>query len=581
MNMAWVDRLRKRGRAADSQNEDEGRTQGKDSSVLDLEIAPAEPPRTPAQLFEEILNRLGCTYDMMPDEDEDFQIYLFMYQGGAFHVRVPKSGLGMLKIEFPSFVDAKPDELAELRTCCNEFNIVSKLAKFVYTFDERVNHYHAHIVTPFMLNDGMPKPAYFVKALLESHFELRRDFVEAFGEAKRKRNKADETDVGYSRRVAWLLREQEFSHQTESFQIRRTQEASLCLGEMLDLCFGLHELDVAYMKIVDDESVKFEFDQDTIRKFDLKQNPTDISYYVYYNDANGDGSALRMVQVSLRLEYDDDVASYLRLSAILFPSVYGVNSTFVSGRNGLDALTFLIAVDKKDESQYKREYEYLWSEALDKRAHCQEDQLSDEQQFLLNADEPNMGFYLFRGRRLYAEGRYYEAVDFLTHAFFYLNDEYDTLSNDQLKAFRELAFLIGFSYMELQLFAEAYYFLDIVHDLNNVRYTQEYVNCLVNSNDFRAGSTIENLMSFVRGFMMQSEDEDEDVPEHISEFYNFLRRRQVFLWVNQDHLQAAETECNAMLNEPDNADFALDELAYIQKLRRSGVVDVPVDDLPF
>ena len=554
---------------------------GQTTSTVSLNIPPAKKPRTPVELFEEVLKRLGCTFETEQDDDEKNMLYHFMYQGGAFHVHVPKEGIGLLKAEFPGFVEANEEQMENLRDCCNRFSMICKLSKFVYTFDASENKYQAHIVTPFMLNDGMETPAYFVKALLESHFDLRRDFVQFFEENKRKQNNTQESDLSYRKRVAYLLREQEISHQSEPFQMRRTQSASLRLTDMLDLCYGLHDLEFAYMKTVEDEKVTLEFDQEKIAAYDLKQNATDITHYIYFNDTNGDGSSLRTVEINLRKEYEDEVACYLRLSSILFPSVYGADSTFVSGRTGLDALTFLIAIDKQEEAQYHKEYNYLWNDALDKKERGETDQLTEDQKFLLNADEPDIGYYLFRGRRLYADGRYYEAVDFLTHAFFYLNDEHDSLTNEQHKAFHELAFLIGFSYMELQLFAEAYYFLDIVHDLNNLRYAQEYVNCLVNSNDFRASDTINNLMSFVRGFMMQSDEEDEDVPEHITEFYHFLRRRQVFLWVNQDHLDEAERECNNMLEEPINADFALDELAYIQKLRRSGVENIPIDDLPF
>jgi hypothetical protein len=349
---------------------------------------------------------------------------------------------------------------------------------------------------------------------------------------------------------------------------------------MIDLCFGLHDVDFAYVKIVDDETVKFEFDQETISHLDLKAIPTDTTYFIYFNDSNSMEGSLRMLQITMTRELDDDVATYLRLSTILYPSNYGPNSTFVSGHTGLDALTFLVAVDKQDEQSHRVEYDYVWEDALDKQQKNQKDQLTEEQKLLLDADSPNVGYYLFRGRRLFANARYYEAIDFLTHAFFYLNDEYDFLSNTQRNAFREISFLIGFCYMELQLFAEAYYFLDIVHDLNNIRYAQEYINCMVNSNDYRAAEIVENMISFVTNFMMRSEedeDDDNEVPQSVTDFYHFLRRRRVYLMINNEQFQEAEQECKSMLNEPANADFALDELAYIQKLRRTSPSIPPPD----
>ena len=51
----------------------------------------------------------------------------------------------------------------------------------------------------------------------------------------------------------------------------------------------------------------------------------------------------------------------------------------------------------------------------------------------------------------------------------------------------------------------------------------------------------------------------------IDQAYNFLSRRKAYLLVVTQNYAEAESMLKKMLNDPTNSDFALKELAYIQK----------------
>ena len=63
------------------------------------------------------------------------------------------------------------------------------------------------------------------------------------------------------------------------------------------------------------------------------------------------------------------------------------------------------------------------------------------------------------------------------------------------------------------------------------------------------------------------DDEEGYSDEQQSEkaFINFLRRRKAYILVEQKDYDNAEKLLKQMLDEPDSSDFALQELAYIQK----------------
>ena len=102
---------------------------------------------------------------------------------------------------------------------------------------------------------------------------------------------------------------------------------------------------------------------------------------------------------------------------------------------------------------------------------------------------------------------------------------------------------------------------------------------MVNSGDVRALSYIDQLMTQMR---MENElnDEDEEPQEHITKFMNFLKRRQAYLLIERRQYNKAKTILNELLDDPESSDFAINELAFIQKQNDDQSTDTSLD-LPF
>ena len=94
-------------------------------------------------------------------------------------------------------------------------------------------------------------------------------------------------------------------------------------------------------------------------------------------------------------------------------------------------------------------------------------------------------------------------------------------------------------------------------------FTQEYVNALVNGGDHRALQFIEDLIANVNASV---ESDEEETPSHVLKFLAFLKRRKVYVLVEKKRFEEAKKNLMEMLDDPECADFAINELAYIQKL---------------
>ena len=84
--------------------------------------------------------------------------------------------------------------------------------------------------------------------------------------------------------------------------------------------------------------------------------------------------------------------------------------------------------------------------------------------------------------------------------------------------------------------------------------------------DFRAERLIDTLLTQTQGNRHNGETENEG---YVQKFISFLQRRKTTLLIRRKKYNEAEELLKRMLNEPDNSDFALHELATIQRLRKN------------
>ena len=96
---------------------------------------------------------------------------------------------------------------------------------------------------------------------------------------------------------------------------------------------------------------------------------------------------------------------------------------------------------------------------------------------------------------------------------------------------------------------------------------------MANSKDMRLFSYTEGVMDEVK----KNFSEADELPENIKDFINFLRRRRGYAYIDFNDLDKAEKIFTHMLKEEDNADYAINELAYIKKLRQQRGDDMPAD----
>ena len=121
---------------------------------------------------------------------------------------------------------------------------------------------------------------------------------------------------------------------------------------------------------------------------------------------------------------------------------------------------------------------------------------------------------------------------------------------------------IGGDYIEIQDNRKAIPFLDLAKESLSDEVISEYVNALANESDPRSYQVINTYLSLL-------EKQDPKL-ETFRDLYQLLLRRQGYVLIEMDKLDAAEEAFKKLLKYPESKSYAEGELQYIKQVRAQG-----------
>ena len=530
-------------------------------------------PVIPAdQIVIRMLNELNCKFEQKGEDDK--KEFRFTFQNGRFIIMTTVNS-ALISVVHSTIYQSPRENVGAADYLCNILNADDNLPVSFYTFDENKNQILVHCKEMFYLDQHDAELFQRFQTLLSSSFSFERLFAEQFEKLIGINDETPGETVMNMSREQFLLKEQEFSHQSNDLQWRLNETQRLTLGQFLLTLFDLHDLIKVRLTVVTDQLETVD-DTAASLSFDLlskmvSEEPAvvrdEMTLIVSYADVTTKGK-MNTLTLLIKKDGESDRSVYFRLSVCQPALAIDRSNSWFSDRNKIHAYTVVVAYDRASNEKKLAEFNYMWSDAKDKVDNNQRKELSEEQSLLFDCLYPNIGYNLYWGKSLFLDKRYYEALLHLENAYSYLQTQYQSMSDRYKRFFFELCYYIGFCYVELQQYSRAYYYLDTVYQLNNINYGEEYVNCLVNSKDFRAIDVINDALERIRK-MEEEADEEEGVGEVLISFKNFLRRRKAYVLIDIGKIDEATQLFTEMLDEPENRDFALNELAFIQKQNHS------------
>lgn len=505
---------------------------------------------------------------------------LYDYQNGHFRIRITDNK-PYVELGYFYCFSTEMENLQTVRHLCNMCNMSTETSLVFYTIDDEKNRINVHITANLLLDHKRAK-AILTRAMADM-FHWQTAFTQGFDnriEASKKAEMRDlEADRSQWQRIIFLLREQEMQCQHVSPKERLGIGTPLTLGEVVLTMFAISNIKPKRL-IVSNNTVSEITDESDITQYNIADaiiadgefKHQEAMLSLEFLDLRHTSST-RHIVIHLKEEKGTEHTLYFRLTATLLPLNISRDIQPASSENSAHSVSMIAAYDMTSTEQRRNEYLYMKKEAEAMHQRGEDDQMTDEQKLLIDCANDDLGYHLYHGKRLFLAKRFLEAEPHLRNAFDMLMPSFPGLRASLQEAFYDSCYMLGFCYNEMQQYQHAFYYLEMVFPLRRITYTEEYINCLVNQHDFRVMQVIDSVQEMVERILHPDENSDEEDSEEkpdsnaaIMSFNSFLKRRKSYVLIETGRYDEARAILNELLNDPDSSDFAMSELAYLQKI---------------
>lgn len=551
------------------------------------------------ELIEESLQSLNISLDTKDHKEE--RNYLFDYQNGHFSLTVPRNGEQNMRLLFPGIVSTELDNIDSVRIVCNDLNVHNTDVHAFYHVVGEENKIIIHLASDFPCTLSDAEFLQHFKLAAENCFLLRKAGVDYLDKLLENASQYNVPDVEYryyqNDAIEQMIAEMELSHSTECLQKKNSAAPAvprLDIHNLLRHLIPTGDYRITEMEIICDGHIAHLTNERLIRNY----NPATPLVSLSTNDEGEETATFTHSEATLivRYLYDADFTAQvpaqsvvLRLKAerttpqalyysLVWLMPYNVpghskGKSFVNARKHPLAGRMMLSYDLIPMSQKRAEFKYMRADAIDKYNEGKGDDCTPEQRLIYGLEGHGYIYDLYWGKRMLREKRYFEATLHLERAWNALNASFLHKDKRHQDVFYQTSHLLGLSLYELGLYKEAYYYLQQTEALYNTSYTQTLINCMTAMGDVRTLKFVQDYIAQIETYFSkrdEEEEEDKDTPQYLEKFLDFLRRREIYLDIEQGFLDEAEKQCKKMLEEDANSDFALTELAHLQEMRAEG-----------
>ncbi len=505
--------------------------------------------------------------------DKDTFTSRFAYQGGHFSIEV-ENGHKYATLNYLYFYKADMDSIENVRAVCNLCNLNADNCRIVYTVDSKDSCVDVHFISEILA--AQDSVGQSLQLAMGDAFRWQNTFIKKF-EDLGKNNKSDqEKKAADIDSELELLREQEMTHQQEGPDWHETASKPHSLSHVLATTMGLTDIVPIDLTITEGESTTTMTSSDEILGMNIHTmliddgKPKRKSAFAkldFYDPR--DISQGRHLMMDFEAEGQTKDTLYYRVTLSLSPTSPSGETDDGSCQRQKLMTSVLLGYDITPSEERLAHFRYVWKEAMSKIKNGDQASMTDEEKLLAKMQSPRIAENFHIGKRLYVQRRFYEALGHLTDAYHELEAKWTNKDRSCRDSIYETAYLIACCYMSLGQYEMACFYIQVTMPFDIGKFTKVYINSLVNNNDFRALDAINTLLDELARLrennFVDEDDQYDSGTAQLDSFISFVNRRKAYLLVNLGRYDEAEAILTKMLNEPENSDFALNELAYIQK----------------
>lgn len=550
---------------------------------------PAVPAGVKVEYVRKLLQELNCQYQ--EDKENDVHCFCFKFQNGTFLLKYNPQDTDIF-LHYPNFLTVSAKQIDAIREACNYSNAKFFEAHTAYTINAEEYKVNTHIISALFIPNENPRMAELLGKRLALFFQVARDFYLHFQQTTENQNTQALTDtekeVAGHERDFTLLKELEMHHFTLPSLQRADAQHPLTLQELvrrlyhweqpewLELKIVTHELNTL---VTEEEIAGYDISR-TLIADDTEGNPNftgtsaTLIVMLYPQKERNEGTPMPL-NILLQSEGCTRKALYLRATCTMPPIESAHKNSQYGTQCHPESFSFRFAYDKAIPTAHPDLESLIKSTEDTVNAHNGE-RLSRKEIMIYLFEHPVLQQNYDYAKELLRQERYYEAIVELEYLYRILNTSYMSLPKKQQDFFHRNCYWLALCYSKLHLYQQALFYLDIILPLSEPNTLSLYVDCLVNSKDFRANNIIDQILEHEN----KEEDQEEAGKEDTSRFVKFLYRRKAQHLIDLGEYALAKRILQLLYKDPENQDFALNELAYLQSIGALQEDDNEEDNAP-
>lgn len=521
--------------------------------------------RTGTEILTDFLTQTGCVVEHS-EVREEWTYRVFLFQGAYFESYSHNQNEEIL-LYYHWGVPYSRDNYLWVQRICNQLSSKHKYVQITHRYDNERDMLDV-VIKVGTINPSIEELKYHFHSI----FEVARELLM---ENDNRDQVSEEERIDQSREEAISLRVKQYN---EPMQImanyKHFNAHSLSINQLIQSLYDKEQVeDLLSMTIVTEQGTEQESQRDAIARTDV------FSTMIQESDGQINASTTPAIitidttfhhyTFSLHLVKQTVDGIFLRLTAVkvAYDHLQEQTPNFVYTPQ---AVSCLLCYETNNKNTFEHFGEKI---AAARQAERSGEELTEEQQELLNLNQSKDDYYYTEGVRMALHQQYLQAIQLLEPYYLRASQQYDEDETQHFWHATRSAYYLALSYYHLGQLEKAFYYIHLVHHHGRMDAHYLYFKILFEKQDVRLLPELETVKDQLEAELHEMAIRDEPLSENEQWFYDqketyylFLYRMHTEVLIREQRYQLAYNHLHYLSQYEQTEEYALSRMDELDKI---------------
>lgn len=521
--------------------------------------------RTGTEILTDFLTQTGCVVEHS-EVREEWTYRVFLFQGAYFESHSHNQNEEIL-LYYHWGVPYSRDNYLWVQRICNQLSSKHKYVQITHRYDNERDLLDV-VIKVGTINPSIEELKYHFHSI----FEVARELLM---ENDNRDQVSEEERIDQSREEAISLRVKQYNEPMQIMANYKHFNAHiLSLNQLIQSLYDKEQVeDLLSMTIVTEQGTEQESQRDAIARTDVFSTMIQESDGQIYASTTPAvitiDTTFHHYTFSLHLVKQTVDGIFLRLTAVkvAYDHLQEQTPNFVYTPQ---AVSCLLCYETNNKNTFEHFGEKI---AAARQAERSGEELTEEQQELLNLNQSKDDYYYTEGVRMALHQQYLQAIQLLEPYYLRASQQYDEDETQHFWHATRSAYYLALSYYHLGQLEKAFYYIHLVHHHGRMDAHYLYFKILFEKQDVRLLPELETVKDQLEAELHEMAIRDEPLSENEQWFYDqketyylFLYRMHTEVLIREQRYQLAYNHLHYLSQYEQTEEYALSRMDELDKI---------------